>query len=77
VLHFLVVFTEQLFAALVGSGGNRRLLLASLYNRNFVVWAFRVPPFYAWWMGWSFTTSFLAEKKQEIFFRFPARCAAL
>ena len=38
VLHFLVIFTEQLFAALVGSGGNRRLLLASLHNRDFVVW---------------------------------------
>ena len=37
VLLFLIVFTEQLFAALVGSGGNRRLLLASLHNRNFVV----------------------------------------
>mgnify|MGYP007016947813 CR=1 FL=1 len=35
VLHFLVVFTEQLFAALVGSGGNRRLLLATLNNRDF------------------------------------------
>jgi hypothetical protein len=38
VLHLLVVFTEQLFAALVSSGGNRRLQLASLHNRNFVVW---------------------------------------
>ena len=38
VLHLPVVFTEQLFAALVGSGGNRRLLLASLHNRDFVVW---------------------------------------
>ena len=28
------------------------------------------------WMGWCFTTSFWAEKKQETFFRFPARCAA-
>ena len=37
VLHLLVVFTEQLFAALVSSGGNRRLQLASLHNRNFVV----------------------------------------
>ena len=37
VLHLLVVFTEQLFAALVSSGGNRRLLLAALHNRNFVV----------------------------------------
>ena len=37
VLHFLVIFTEQLFAALVGSGGNRRLLLASLHNRYFIV----------------------------------------
>ena len=39
--------------------------------------AFRVTPFYAWWMGWRFTTSFWAEKKQETFFRFPARCAAV
>ena len=38
VLHLLVIFTEQLFAALVGSGGNRRLLLATLNNRDFVVW---------------------------------------
>ena len=30
VLHLLVVFTEQLFAALVSSGGNRRLPLAAL-----------------------------------------------
>ena len=29
------------------------------------------------WMGWRFTTSFWAEKKQETFFRFPARCAAV
>ena len=39
--------------------------------------AFRVPPFGNWWMGWRFTTSFWAEKKQETFFRFPARCAAV
>ena len=38
VLHFLVVFTEHFFAALISSGGNRRLLLASLHNRDFVVW---------------------------------------
>ena len=38
VLHLLVVFTEQLFAALVSSGGNRRLPLAALNNRDFVVW---------------------------------------
>ena len=37
VLHLLVVFTEQFFATLVSSGGNRRLLLAALHNRNFVV----------------------------------------
>ena len=29
--------------------------------------AFRVPPFSNWWMGWRFTTSFGAEKKQETF----------
>ena len=38
VLHLLVIFTEKLFATLVSSGGNRRLLLASLHNRDFVVW---------------------------------------
>ena len=38
VLHLLVVFTEQLFATLVSSGGNRRLSLAALHNRDFVVW---------------------------------------
>ena len=37
VLHLLVVFTEQLFAALVSSGGNSRLSLAALNNRDFVV----------------------------------------
>ena len=38
VLHLLVVFTEQLFATLVSSGGNRRLPLAALNNRDFIVW---------------------------------------
>ena len=79
VLHLLVVFTEQLFAALVGSGGNRRLLAGCAAQSRFrcVDRAFRVPPFGNWWMGWRFTTSFWAEKKQETFFRFPARCAAV
>ena len=39
VLHLLVIFTEQFFATLISSGGNRRLPLAALHNRNFVVWA--------------------------------------
>ena len=39
VLHLLVIFTEQLFTTLVSSGGNRRLPLAALNNRDFVVWA--------------------------------------
>ena len=38
VFYFLVIFTEQLFAALVSSGGNRRLAVAALHNRDFVVW---------------------------------------
>ena len=38
VLHLLVIFTEKLFATLVSSGGNRRLPLAALNNRDFVVW---------------------------------------
>ena len=33
-----VVFAEQLFAALVGSGGNSRLAIAALYNRDLIVW---------------------------------------
>ena len=37
VLHLLVVFTEQLFATLVSSGGNSRLPLAALNNRDFVI----------------------------------------
>ena len=37
VLHFLVIFTEQLFDTLVSSGGNRRLLLATLHNTYFSV----------------------------------------
>ena len=36
VLHLLVVFTEQLFTTLVSSGGNRRLPLAALNNRDFI-----------------------------------------
>ncbi len=38
VLHLLVVFTEQLFATLISSGGNSRLPLAALHNRDFIVW---------------------------------------
>ena len=61
-----------------GSGGNRRLLLASLHNRDFVVWTGHFVSLLGnWWMGWRFTTSFWAEKKQETLFRFPARCAAV
>ena len=64
---------------LTGSGGNRRLLLASLHNRDFVVWTGHFVSLLSviggW--GWRFSTSFWAEKKQETFFRFPARCAAM
>ena len=69
VLHLLVVFTEQLFAALVSSGGNRRLAVAALNNRDFdcVDRAFRVPPFGNWWMGWRFTTSFWQKKSRRPF----------
>ena len=58
---------------LTGRGGNRRLLLAALNNRDFVVWTGHFVSFGNWWMGWRFTTSFWAEKKQATFFRFPAR----
>ena len=37
-LYFLIVFTKQLFAALVGSGGNSRLAVATLDDGNFIVW---------------------------------------
>ena len=78
VLHLLVIFTEQFFATLVSSGGNRRLPLTALNNRDFVVWTGHFVSLLGnWWMGWRFTTSFWAEKKQETFFRFPARCAAV
>jgi hypothetical protein len=38
ILHFLVVFTEQLFAALVSNGCNSGLPLAALHNRDFIMW---------------------------------------
>ena len=64
VLHFLVVFTEQLFAALVGSGGNRRLLLASLHNRNFVVWTGHFVSLLSLIYGWvAFCHLILGRKK--------------
>ena len=50
---------------LTGRGGNRRLLLAALNNRDFVVWTGHFVSFGNWWMGWRFTTSLGAEKKQE------------
>jgi len=79
VLHFLVVFTEQLFAALVGSGGNRRLLLASLYNRNFVVWTWHFVSLLSMLGGWGgvLPPHFGQKKSRRPFFRFPAWCAAV
>ena len=38
VLHLLVVFTGQLFAALVSSGGNSRLAVATLDDGDLIVW---------------------------------------
>ena len=38
VLHLLVVLTEQLFAALVSSGGNSRLAVATLDDGDLIVW---------------------------------------
>ena len=52
VLHLLVIFTEKLFATLVSSGGNRRLPLASLYNRDFVVWTGHFVPLLSVIGGW-------------------------
>ena len=63
---------------LTGSGGNRRLLLASLHNRDFVVWTGHFVSLLSLIGGWvAFYHLILAEKKQETFFRFPARCAAV
>ena len=79
VLHLLVVFTEQLFAALVSSGGNRRLLLAALHNRNFVVWTGHFVSLLSLIDGWGgvLPPHFGQKKKQATFFRFPAWWAAL
>ena len=38
VLHLLVVFTKQFSATLVSSGGNSKLFLSALHNRDFLVW---------------------------------------
>ena len=78
VLHLLVVFTEKLFATLVSSGGNRRLPLASLYNRDFVVWTGHFVSLLSMLGGWGgvLPPHFGQKKKQETFFRFPARYAA-
>jgi len=78
VLYFLVVFTEQLFAALVGSGGNRRLLLASLHNRDFVVWTGHFVSLLSAIGGWGgVLPPHFGQKKSRRPFRFPARCAAV
>ena len=79
VLYLLVVFTEQLFAALVSSGGNRRLPLAALNNRDFVVWTGHFVSLLSMIGGWGgvLPPHFGQKKKQETFFRFPARCAAV
>ena len=79
VLHLLVVFTEQLFAALVSSGGNRRLPLAALYNRDFVVWAGHFVSLLSVIGGWGgvLPPHFGQKKSRRSFFRFPARCAAV
>ena len=65
VLHLLVVFTEQLFAALGKQRRQPQTAAGCAAQSRFrcVDRAFRVPPFGNWWMGWRFTTSFWAEKK--------------
>ena len=78
VLHLLVVFTEQLFAALVSSGGNRRLPLAALNNRDFVVWTGHFVSLLSVIGGWGgVLPPHLGQKKAGDLFRFPARCAAM
>ena len=80
VLHLLVIFTEKLFATLVSSGGNRRLPLAALNNRNFVVWTGHFVSLLSVIGGWSGVLPphfgqkksrrpFFRLKKQETFFQ--------
>lgn len=79
VLHLLVVFTEQLFATLISSGGNRRLPLAALNNRDFVVWTGYFVSLLSLIGGWGgvLPPHFEQKKSRRPFFRFPARCAAV
>ena len=70
VLHLLVVFTEQLFTTLVGSGGNRRLPLAALNNRDFVVWTGYFVSLLSVIDGWGGALPpHFGQKKQETFFQ--------
>ena len=71
VLHLLVIFIEKLFATLVSSGGNRRLPLASLYNRDFVVWTGHFVSLLSMLGGWGgvLPPHFGQKKKQETFFQ--------
>ena len=63
---------------LTGRGGNRRLPLAALHNRDFVVWAGHFASLLSVLVdGAAFFYLILGRKKQETFFRFPARCAAM
>jgi hypothetical protein len=79
VLHLLVVFTEQLFAALVSSDGNHRLPLAALHNRDFVVWTGHFVFLLLLIGGWGgvLPPHFGQKKSRRPFFRFPAWCAAV
>ena len=67
VLHLLVVFTEQLFAALVSSGGNSRLAVATLDDGDLIVWTGHLV---------FLLSDFRYKKSRRPFFRFPAWCAA-
>ena len=79
VLHLLVIFTEQFLATLVSRGSNRRLPLAALNNRDFIVWAGHFVSLLSVIDGWggALPPHFGQKKKQETFFRFPAWCAAV
>ena len=74
VLYLLVIFTEQLFATLVSSGGNRRLPLAALNNRDFVMWTGHFVSLLSLIGGWGgvFLPHFGQKKSRRPFFRFPA-----
>ena len=68
VFLFLVIFREQLLAALVGSGGNSGFVITPLDDGDFTV--------RTWQVCVLLSPGFWAQKKQDNFFSFLLGCAA-